>query len=240
MSNLSGDRSDTDTIPFKSTPHSGPDLAQDVAVSGSHVEYPSTKDTDSTRAANTKDLIDNRGKCVFISPSVPNVQTNMPKLLTPADFMSKQTNVNLPRTEVTSHSSFIPSVRPDMNTNTVPVLRDTQGGLDLKTEKSVGSKQLTEIHYEYNIHSESQSVASTPRVLCQSAEHSHPLSQTYTVNPGNVRGATLTSSREVTPRSVTAKGEISEATSTQDVQKEIVRIRNRLKNFEQKKKKLRY
>ncbi|MEW8339462.1 MAG: hypothetical protein AB2708_06400, partial [Candidatus Thiodiazotropha taylori] len=96
LSNLSGDRSDTDTIPFKSTPHSGPDLAQHFEVSGSHMNQPSSKDAGSTRAVNIKDLTDDRGKCVYISPSVSHVQTNVPKLLTPADFMSKQTSVNLP------------------------------------------------------------------------------------------------------------------------------------------------
>ena len=186
LSNLSGDKSDTDTFPFKSTPHADFDVEQTYNI------FPGTNNL-------VMGTSGDREKHVAVPPNLPNKPINVPKLLTPADFMSKQVAVHVPDTDLINKEE----------------IRD------------------------YHIHSESQSVASTPRVLCQSAEHSHPLYETHTLTLGKaIRGATATCSREITPRSV--KGEDSWPASEQDVQKEIIQIRNRLKNFDQKKKKLRY
>ncbi|XP_060581928.1 protein SFI1 homolog isoform X2 [Ruditapes philippinarum] len=87
--------------------------------------------------------------------------------------------------------------------------------------------------------SETTSIASTPRVLCQNSDHNHPLSETRSFRVTDFK-------EQITPRStssVTPRDQLSslgfESHSTQTIQKEIVTIRNRLKNFDQKKKKLR-
>ena len=168
---------------------------------------------------------------------LPKVQTNVPKLLTPADFMSKHVGVGVPKTEKVPFNSMS-TMQQEMNRELV----NKQMGVNsvalgmAKTPQmwSFGPSECNRI----NIDSEPQSVASTPRVLCQSAEHSHPLYETYSFTPGDVREATTICSREVTPRSSNAKDEVRPS-STQNVQKEIIHIRNRLKSFDQKKKKLR-
>lgn len=87
--------------------------------------------------------------------------------------------------------------------------------------------------------SECISVASTPRVLYQNTDHNHPLSET--------RSFRMTDFKEhITPRStssVTPRDQLSscgfDTHSTQMRQKEIITIRNKLKSFDEKKKKLR-
>ncbi|XP_053406636.1 protein SFI1 homolog [Mercenaria mercenaria] len=87
--------------------------------------------------------------------------------------------------------------------------------------------------------SECTSLASTPRVLCQNSDHNHPLSETRSFRVTDFK-------EQITPRStssVTPREQLSslgfESNSTQMIQKEIIIIRNRLKSFDQKKKKLR-
>ena len=160
---------------------------------------------------------------------LPKVQTNVPKLLTPADFMSKHVGVGVPKTEKVPFNS-ISTFGQDMNREFV---NKRMGDNSI----ALGSFDHSECN-RVNIDSEPQSVASTPRVFCQSAEHSHPLYETYSFTPGDVREATTICSREVTPRNSNAKDEVRPS-STKEVQKEIIHIRNRLKSFDQKKKKLR-
>lgn len=90
-----------------------------------------------------------------------------------------------------------------------------------------------------SIVSECPSVASTPRVLCQDSSHSHPLSETRSFRVTDfMAAATPRSTSSVTPRDqFTSLG--FETHSTQTIQREIVTIRNTLKSYDQKKKKLR-
>ena len=218
LSNLSGETSDADTIPFKPTPHSRKLREQTTDTGGAGVHF------QQQQLHKVDNFVQDRNESVIpqiIPQNLPSAQTNVPKLLTPADFMSKQDSGSMPKSEKISHASYAPSQ-----------VKDT----DADVFSSFGNRQVVP---DYHIHSETQSVASTPRVLCQSAEHSHPLTETYTLTSGNVREVTPRSVREVTPRSMRSGEGDTGHTSTQEVQKEIVQIRNRLKSFDQKKKKLR-
>ena len=89
----------------------------------------------------------------------------------------------------------------------------------------------------------SQSVASTPRVLCQIADHDHPLSETCSFKVTDLRSGGITPRSTVsstTPREQLISLGFEPFVSKQKIEKEIVSIRNRLKLFDQKKKKMRY
>ena len=206
LSNLSGETSDVDTIPFQPTPHSEKqrELTPHAADLGVHFQQQMVPKVDNfvnfqqQTSQKGDTFMKDKGENMIpqiLPQNLPCAQPNVPKLLTPADFMSKQAPV----------SSF-------------------------------ANKQVV---LDYQIHSETQSVASTPRVLCQSADHSHPLTETYTLPSGNARDITPRSLGEVTPRSLVSGGGDPSHVSSQQIQKEIVQIRNRLKSFDQKKKKLR-
>ena len=219
-------------MPLKSTPHVDVHMEQEYRISTPHLG-PLQSESDKMlmyTAATNEEKGDNT------QTYLPKVQTNVPKLLTPADFMSKHVGVGVPKTEKVPFNSMF-KLGQDMNREFLNKheMGDNSVALGMaKTPQSFGHSECNRV----NIDSEPQSVASTPRVLCQSAEHSHPLYETYSFTPGDVREATSICSREVTPRSSNAKDEVRPS-STQDVQKEIIHIRNRLKSFDQKKKKLR-
>ena len=216
LSNLSGETSEIDTIPFLPTPHSEKEREQtpDAADMGLHFQHKQLHKGDNLMKSES--VIPQS-----LPQDLPSAQTNVPKLLTPADFMSKQVPSNMQRSDRTLQASYTPSEEKDTN---------------IGMYSSFANRQMVP---DYHIHSETHSVASTPRVLCQSAEHSHPLTETYTLTSGNVRDVTPTFFGEVTPRSLASGGGDPGHTSTQEVQKEIIQIRNRLKSFDQKKKKLR-
>lgn len=87
--------------------------------------------------------------------------------------------------------------------------------------------------------SECISVASTPRVLCQNSDHNHPLSETRSFRMTDFKEQiTPRSTSSVTPREQLCSGGF-ETHSTQVIQKEVITIRNKLKSFDEKKKKLR-
>ena len=218
LSNLSGETSEIDTIPFQPTPHSEKEREQtpDAADLDLHFQQQLLHKGDNLMKRRVESVIPQ-----ILPQDLPSALTNVPKLLTPADFMSKQVPSNMQRSDKTYQASYTPSEEKDTN---------------LGMYSSFANRQMVP---EYHIHSETQSVASTPRVLCQSAEHCHPLTETYTLTSGNVRDVTPRSLGEVTPRGLASGGGDPGHTSTQEVQKEIIQIRNRLKSFDQKKKKLR-
>ena len=234
LSGLSGDRSDTDTVLLKSTPHADVHIEQENRISTPH-SGPLQSESDKMlmyTGATHEEKGDNT------LSYLPKVQPNVPKLLTPADFMSKHVGVGVSKTEKVPFNSMS-TLGKDMNREFLNKheMGDNSVALGMAKTPQMWSFGPSECN-RVNIDSEPQSVASTPRVLCQSAEHSHPLYETYSFTPGDVREATSICSREVTPRSSNAKDEVRPS-STQDVQKEIIHIRNRLKSFDQKKKKLR-
>ena len=218
-------------MPLKYTPHVDVHIEQEYRISTPHLG-PLQSESDKMlmyTGATGEEKGDNT------QTYLPKGQTNVPKLLTPADFMSKHIGVGVPKTEKVPFNS-ISTFGQDINREFVnKQMGDNSVALSMaKTPQSFGHSECNTV----NIDSEPQSVASTPRVLCQSAEHSHPLYETYSFTPGDVREATSICSREVTPKHWNVKDEVRPS-STQDVQKEIIHIRNRLKSFDQKKKKLR-
>ena len=107
---------------------------------------------------------------------------------------------------------------------------------------SQGQQAMSDIQLDM-VSVASQSVASTPRVLCQIADHGYPLSETRSFKVTDFRSGEITPRSTVsitTPREQLLSLGFEPIGSKQKTEKEIVLIRNRLKLFDQKKKKMRY
>ncbi|XP_052773983.1 protein SFI1 homolog [Mya arenaria] len=146
------------------------------------------------------------------SSVVPQVtKADKPTLMTPADFFAK------PTAHTTKGAHSVASIA---------------------TPRSVVS------NFSY-APSECLSTVTTPRILCDNTDHNHPLSETrsFRVNDFQEQITPRSASGSFTPREQIAslgfEACSAEKVSTKSLQKEIVVIRNRLKSFEQKKKKLR-
>ncbi|KAL4231291.1 spindle pole body protein Sfi1 [Mactra antiquata] len=156
----------------------------------------------------------------FPAKSVP--YSSKLTLMTPADFLQK------PYNSAGGSASRIP---------------DLQG---IENSASISARGMPDLHGIDSIPvSECTSIASTPRFLCDNSKHDHPLSETRSFRVSDFK-------EQITPRStsscITPRQELSarscsggggQGQSKKTIQKEIISIRNRLKSFEQKKKKLR-
>jgi len=166
--------------------------------------------------------------------------------INPASFLPEYTQkeIELAR-EVTSTSS---AVKPTLMTPADFVSKSkTQVAQDTFTSRAGEETPRSVISNYTYAHSECISGVTTPRIVCDNASHQHPLTETFSFQISDYK-------EEITPRScvdsVISRDRVAShgyhtnnssqiKSSKQDIQKEIISIRNKLKEFEKKKKKLR-